>query len=166
MTHRHDCFECPSPRDYVDTKSWLAYEQNLYSIDWARSGSCHRETSLGYDISLLSLGYKLTRISNFFTMRQHLDAPILGAVQPYHNEYNLELRCTPAWLGKIVTSMTRHLHCTAARSPQLRHRQHDSVAPRPHGLESISPAWHSSIVTSMTQHMHRATAKSPRQRRP
>jgi hypothetical protein len=24
-THTHDGFECPSPRDYVDTKSWLAY---------------------------------------------------------------------------------------------------------------------------------------------
>jgi hypothetical protein len=27
----HDDFECPSPRDYVDIKSWLAYEQNPYS---------------------------------------------------------------------------------------------------------------------------------------
>jgi hypothetical protein len=49
--------------------------------------------SLGYDISLLSLSYKLTRISDFFTMRQHLDVPILGAAQPYHNHYNLELQC-------------------------------------------------------------------------
>jgi hypothetical protein len=31
MTHMHDGFECLSPRDYVDTKSWLAYEKNPYS---------------------------------------------------------------------------------------------------------------------------------------
>jgi hypothetical protein len=29
-THMHDGFECPSPRDYVETKSGLAYEQNPY----------------------------------------------------------------------------------------------------------------------------------------
>jgi hypothetical protein len=33
MTHTHDSFERPSPRDYVDTKSWLAYEQNPYSTN-------------------------------------------------------------------------------------------------------------------------------------
>jgi hypothetical protein len=31
-THTHDGFESPSFRDYADTKSWLAYEQNPYSI--------------------------------------------------------------------------------------------------------------------------------------
>jgi hypothetical protein len=31
MTHMHDDFECPSLRNYVDTKSWLGYEQNSYS---------------------------------------------------------------------------------------------------------------------------------------
>jgi hypothetical protein len=31
MTHTHSDFECLSPRDYVDTKSWLAYEHNPYS---------------------------------------------------------------------------------------------------------------------------------------
>jgi hypothetical protein len=68
MTHRHDGFECPTPRDYVDTKSWLAYEQNPYSTHCVRSGTCHREMSLVYDISLLSLGYMRTRISEFFMM--------------------------------------------------------------------------------------------------
>jgi hypothetical protein len=29
--HMHDGFECMSPRDYIDTKSYLAYEQNPYS---------------------------------------------------------------------------------------------------------------------------------------
>jgi hypothetical protein len=33
-THMHNDFEYPSPRDYVDTKSWLAYEQNPYSTHW------------------------------------------------------------------------------------------------------------------------------------
>jgi hypothetical protein len=36
-------FECLSPRDYVDTKFRLAYEQNHYSTHWVRSGSCYRE---------------------------------------------------------------------------------------------------------------------------
>jgi hypothetical protein len=30
-THTHDDFECLNPRDFVDTKSWLAYERNPYS---------------------------------------------------------------------------------------------------------------------------------------
>jgi hypothetical protein len=100
-THRHNSLKCQSPRDYVDTKSCLAYEQNPYLTHWVRLGSCHRETPLGYEIFLLSLSYKLTRISDFFTMRQHLDALISGVVQPYHNQYNIDLQC---------------------------HRQHDSVA--------------------------------------
>jgi hypothetical protein len=49
---RHDYFECPSLRDYLDTKSWQAYEQNPYSTHWVRWGSYHRETSLDYDILL------------------------------------------------------------------------------------------------------------------
>jgi hypothetical protein len=36
-TYTHDNFECPSPRAYVDIKSWLAYEQNPYSTCWVRS---------------------------------------------------------------------------------------------------------------------------------
>jgi hypothetical protein len=90
-THTHDDFKCPSPKDYVDMKSWLAYEQNPYSTQWVVSSSCHRETSLGYDISLLSLGYKLTRIFKLLTVRQHLDALISGPAQPYHSRYNPEL---------------------------------------------------------------------------
>jgi hypothetical protein len=49
-THTYDDFECLSPRDYVDTKFWLAYEQNPYSAYRVGSSSCHRETFLGYDI--------------------------------------------------------------------------------------------------------------------
>jgi hypothetical protein len=33
MTHTHDNFKCLSPRDYVDTKPLLAYEQNPYPTD-------------------------------------------------------------------------------------------------------------------------------------
>jgi hypothetical protein len=33
MIHRHDDIECPSPRDYIDTKSRLTYEQNPYLIN-------------------------------------------------------------------------------------------------------------------------------------
>jgi hypothetical protein len=29
-THTHENFECLSPKDYVDTKSLLAYEQNPF----------------------------------------------------------------------------------------------------------------------------------------
>jgi hypothetical protein len=35
MTHMHDDFECSSARNYVDTKSLLAYEENHYStLSW------------------------------------------------------------------------------------------------------------------------------------
>jgi hypothetical protein len=38
-THTHNNFECPSPRNYVDTKSRLAYELNPYSTCWIRSSA-------------------------------------------------------------------------------------------------------------------------------
>jgi hypothetical protein len=154
MTHRHDCSKCSSPRDYVDTKSWLAYEQNPYSIHWVRLDFCHKETSLGYDISLLSLGYKPTRICDFFTMRQHLDALISGVVQPYHSQHD-SVTLSPVWLGiyiaprpsrldSFVTSMTRHLHRVVVKSPQQRchqhHHQHDSASLLCHGkVTSVDP---------------------------
>jgi hypothetical protein len=175
-THRHDDFECPSPRDYVDTKSCLAYEQNPYSTLWVRSGSCHRETSLGYDIYLLSLGYKPTWISDFFMMWQLLDAPILGAAQPYHSQYNLELQChhqhdstalLPAWLGIYIAPWPSHLGSAVTSMTQQHWRQHDSASTSPDGQvfsAASSPAWLDSIVTSMTRHLHHITAKSPRQR--
>jgi hypothetical protein len=34
---------------------------------------------------LLSLGYEPTRISDFFMMREHLDALNSGVAQPYHS---------------------------------------------------------------------------------
>jgi hypothetical protein len=30
-THTQDNFKYPSSRDYIDTKSWLAYEHNPYA---------------------------------------------------------------------------------------------------------------------------------------
>jgi hypothetical protein len=112
--------------------------------------------SLGSNISLLSLSYKVTRIFNFFTMRQHLGALISGFVQPYHNNYNLELQCRhqhdsvallSVWLGiyiapessrlgRAVASMTRrhcrqhdrHLHRAMSKSPRQHCRQHDSAS--------------------------------------
>jgi hypothetical protein len=56
---------------------------------------------------LLSLGYEPTRISDFFTMPQHLNALSSGVVQPYHNQYNHELQrhCQHDSVA-FVTSMT------------------------------------------------------------
>jgi hypothetical protein len=150
----------------------------FFLTHWVRSGSCHRETSLGYDNFLLSLDYKPTRTSDFFMMRQHLNAPISGAAQPYHSQYNpwvtimTQQHChqhdsastsfcdqvapalsSPAWLGSIVANMTRHLHHVVAKLLRQRHHQHDSA--------TLSPAWLSSIVTSMTRHLHHAAAKLP-----
>jgi hypothetical protein len=39
----------------------------------------------------MSLGYKPAQISDFFMMRQYLDALSSGAAQPYYGQYNLEL---------------------------------------------------------------------------
>jgi hypothetical protein len=129
--------------------------------------------SLGYDISLLPLGYKLTQIFDFFTMRQHLDASISGVAQPYHSQYNPWVAAPSwAWLSSIIASMTQHLHRVAAKSHRQCHRQHchqhDSTSTLRHGQvapATSSPAWFSSIVASMTWHQHHATTKSPRQRR-
>jgi hypothetical protein len=148
--------------------SWLAYEKNPYSTHWVRLGSCHRETSLGYDIFLLSLGYKPTWISDFFTMRQHFDAPISGLC-------NLTTASTTLSYS-VIASMTRHLHHAATKLPRQHRHQHDSAALLPTWLSSIlhrgqvnpaasSLAWLGSIVASMTQHLHRVTAKSPWQHR-
>jgi hypothetical protein len=79
-------------RDYVDTMSLLAYEQNPYLTNRVRSGSCHREMSLGYDILPA-----ITRLQANTNIRLLHDATTpqcskLGAVQPYHDQYNLELQ--------------------------------------------------------------------------
>jgi hypothetical protein len=147
-THRHDDLECSSPRDYVDTKSRLAYEQNPYSINWVRSGSCHRETSPCYGI--LSAITRLQANTNirFLHDAQHLDAPISGAAQP--------------------TTSSTTLSCSAIASMTWQHyRQHDSTSTSRRGQvtsTTSSPAWPDSIVASMTQHLHRATVELPQQR--
>jgi hypothetical protein len=53
MTHTYNVFECASPRGYVDTKSWLAYEQNPYSTCWVRS-------SVGWTKTLHALQVRYT----------------------------------------------------------------------------------------------------------
>jgi hypothetical protein len=176
MTNTHDSFECLSPRDYIDTKSWLAYEQNPYSIHWVRSGSCHRETSLGYDIlhaiSWLWANMNIWLLHDATTPRcsELGDCTTLTRpVQPW------VATPSPAWLDNTVAIMTRHLHCIAAKLPWQRHRQHDSTAPSPAWLDiyiASRPSQPDSaianmtqldnIVTSMTRHLHRVTARSPR----
>jgi hypothetical protein len=103
----------------------------------------------------LSLGYEPTQISDFFTLRQHFDAPSSGAAQPYHSQHNLELRrhhqhdstaLSPAWLGSTVASMTQHLYRTMAKSSRQRHSQHNSTAP--------SSAWLSIDITQWLNHRH------------
>jgi hypothetical protein len=153
-THRHDDFECPSPRNYVDTESWLAYEQNPYLIHWVRSGSCHTKTSIGYDI--LSAITRLRANTNIrllhtattfrcFELRGYVTLPQL--VQPW------VAAPSPAWLSNTIASMTQ----------QHRH-QHDSACTLHCGqvaLTASSPAWLSSTVISMTQHLHHTIAKWP-----
>jgi hypothetical protein len=59
-THMHDNFECPSPRDYIDTKSWLAYEQNTYSTHWVWS-------SVGWTKTLYDLWVRCTQPTTLST---------------------------------------------------------------------------------------------------
>jgi hypothetical protein len=116
----HDDFECPSPRDYVDTKSWLAYEQNPYSTHWVRSGSCHREMSLGYDIlpaiTRLQANTNIWLLHDATTPRcSELEgcATLPRPVQPW------VAAPSTAWLGSIVASMTwqhHHQHDSASTS--------------------------------------------------
>jgi hypothetical protein len=142
MTHRHHDFECLSPRDYVDTKSWLAYEQNPYSTHWVRTGSCHGDTSLVYDILP-----PITQLRANMNIRllQATTAPRcseLGScatlpqlVQPW------VLVSSWAWLSSIVASMTQRQHHIVAKSLRQHHcgmtrqlcRQHDSASTSCHG---------------------------------
>jgi hypothetical protein len=142
MTHSHDNFECLSPRDYVETKSWPAYEQNPYSTHWVRSGSCHRETSLGYDIlpAITQLQANMN-IWLLHTVTTHRCSELGGYAtlpQPVQSWVAVP---SLAWLGNIVTSMTRHLHHFAVKPPWQCHRQHDSVALSPTWLDIYIMLW-------------------------
>jgi hypothetical protein len=152
MTHRHTNFECLSPRDYVDTKSWLGYEQNPYSTHWVRSGSCHREASLGYDIlpaiTQLRANMNIWLLHTTTTLRcKTLPQPI----QPWVVSPSL------VWLGSTISSMTRHLHRTVGKSPWQRHHQHHSIAPSTSWLGIYITPWSScldSAIANKTQKHH------------
>jgi hypothetical protein len=117
-THTHNNFEWLSPRDYIDTKSWLAYDQNPYSINWVRPGSCHREMSLGCDIlpAITRLrGNKNIRLLHDATTPQ---CSMHGCCATYTRPVQPCVTApSSAWLDSTITSMT-----------QQHHRQHDSTS--------------------------------------
>jgi hypothetical protein len=158
MTHTHDDFECPSPRDYVDTKSWLAYEQNPCSTHWVRLGSCHRETSLGYDI--LPAITRLQANMNIWLLH---DATIprcseLGGCSTLPQLVQSWVAASsPARLSSIVAIMTWHLHRAVAKSLRQRHHQHHSIA--------LSPAWLSIYIVSRPSHLSNVVVSMTRQHR-
>jgi hypothetical protein len=154
-THMHDDFEYSSPRDYVDTKSWLAYKQNSYSTHRVRSGSCHRETYLGYDIllAITRLRDNTNIIDDWYanSTSSHYDSTSMLQAQGLRN-----LTTTGTTLScSTIVSITRQYHHQYDSTYISRH---DQVA-----LVASSPAWLSDIVISMTHHLHRAAAKLPRQ---
>jgi hypothetical protein len=146
MTHTHDNFEFLSQRDYIDTKSWLAYDQNSYSTHCVRSRSCHREMSLGYDILLAitrlyirwhEYQWWLTCQLDFFTLWQHLDAPSSPRHLSSPRQYNLELQqhhqndsaaLSPVWLDIYIMLQLSYLGSIVAIMTQQHHRQHDSAS--------------------------------------
>jgi hypothetical protein len=148
MTPTQNAFKCPSPRDNVDTKSWLAYEQNPYSTHWVRSSSCHREMSLGYDI--LHVITRLWADTNVNLTSSCCDNTLMIWARGLHN----------------LTTASTTLSCSAITSmTQQRHHQHDLATTSRHGqVASVAPslAWLGSTIASMTQHQHRTMAKLPR----
>jgi hypothetical protein len=144
MTHRHDDFECLSLRDYVDTKSSLPYEQNPYSTHWVRSGSCHRETSLGYDTLPA-----ITRLWANKNMRLHHDATtpqcskLKGWASLPHLVQPWVAVPSPAWLSFYIASWPCHPGSAVASMTRHHHRQHDSLSTSHHSQVAstvLSPA--------------------------
>jgi hypothetical protein len=158
MTHTQGGFKCPSPRDYVETKSCLPYEQNPYLTHWVRSGSFYREMSLGYEIwptiTWLWANKNIRLLHDATTPRcSELGgcATLPQPVQPWVAVPSL------AWLDNTVASMTRHLHHTTTKSPRQCRCQHDSTAPSPAWLRIYIASWINhpdSTVTSITQQHH------------
>jgi hypothetical protein len=141
-----------SPKDYVDTKSSLASEENPCSSQWVRSYSCHRETSLGYDIlPTITWLQANTNIWLLYDAATPQCSELRGCatlpqwVQPW------VVASRPGWLGSIVTSMTQHLHCATAKSPQQRYGQHD-MAP-------LSPSWLDTYTASRPSHLGSTVAR-------
>jgi hypothetical protein len=151
----HDDFKCLSPRDYVDTKSWLAYEQNPCSTHWVRIGSCHRETSLSYDIlSAITWLWADTNIINDYHVNPTSprrdntsmlrDRGCTTLPQPVQSWVAV---MSPAWLGSTIGNMTRYLH--RASMTQQHCRQHDLTC-----YITSRPSCLGSTITSMTQWRH------------
>jgi hypothetical protein len=118
---------------------------------------------------LLSLGIEVfsTRICNFFMMRQHLDAPILGAAQPYHNQHD-SIALSLAWLSIYIMPRPSHPSSVVASMTRQHRCQHDSISTSRHGqvtLATLLLVRLDSIVAIITQHIHRTVAKSPKQHR-
>jgi hypothetical protein len=134
MTHKHNDSECLSPRDYVDTMFWLAYEKNPYSTHWVRSGSCHREMSQGYDIlPAITQLWANTNIRLLHNVTTPWCSELRGCANLPQPIQPLVAAPLLAWLGSIAISMTRHLHHAAAKSPQQHHHQNDSTSTSRHG---------------------------------
>jgi hypothetical protein len=97
--------------------------------------------------------------SDFFTLRQHLDGPSSGVVQPYHDQYDststsrhCQVASTaplPTWLDSTVASMTWQ-HCRQHDSPSTLYHSHVVVA-------APSSEWLNSTIVSMTRHLHNAS---------
>jgi hypothetical protein len=168
MTHTHDNFERLSPRDYVDTKSWLAYEQNPYSTHWVRLDSCHRELSQGYNILLaITWLWANTNIRLLHDVTTPRCSKLGGCTTLPQPEQPWVVASLSAWLSSTVASMTQYLHHVVAMSLQWRRRQHDSAALLPAWLNiyiTPRPSCLNSAISSRTrqQHcQHDSTAPSP-----
>jgi hypothetical protein len=126
---------------------------------------------------LLSPGYKPTQISDFFTMRQHIDALSSGDAQLYHSQYNLKLQrhhqhdsvaLSLVWLCIYIVRWPSRLDSTITIITRQHYRQHHLTSTSCHGQVALAaplPIWLGSIIASMTRHLHRTVAKSPWQRR-
>jgi hypothetical protein len=66
MTHTHGDFECLSIRDYVDTKSYLAYEQNPYPTHriWYKKSNKYVLESISNQVMKLRTDKKEQLIDN------------------------------------------------------------------------------------------------------
>jgi hypothetical protein len=54
-THTHDDFEYPSLRDNIDTKSWIAYEQNPYQTHGIKSKKLNRHVHKSVGSQVMNL---------------------------------------------------------------------------------------------------------------
>jgi hypothetical protein len=159
ITHTQDDFECPSPRDYVDTKSCLAYEQNRYSTHWVMSGYCHRETPLGYNIlPAITQERAKKNISLLHDATTTRYSKLGGCATLLHQIQPWVTPPSPTWIDSNIVSMTPHIHRATVMSPRQHHRQHDSAAPSPAWLDIYikpQPSGPGSTVTSKTRQHRR-----------